>query len=67
MSINRALGSLRYQNTQYEPRGATDVITVRYASHKAQIPILIKHDKQPVLIDPGQGRVENKFFLCRGS
>ena len=63
-SMNRALGSLRYQNTIYEPRGATDVLTVRYGTHKAQIPIVIQHDKQPVLIDPGQGRLEDMVTIC---
>ena len=41
-----------------------DFITVRYGPHKAQIPISIKHPKQPILIDPGDGKLENMVTIC---
>jgi len=34
MSINRALEKMTYKSTKYEPRGSTDVITLRYGYGK---------------------------------
>jgi len=63
-NVNALLETLHYQNTVYESRGATDVLTVRYGTHKAQIPINIEHIKQPVLVDPGRGELSDLVTIC---
>ena len=62
--INGAFEHMSYKSTEYEPKGATDVITIRYGPHKAQIPVEIKFEKQPVLIDPKDGNLEDFVTIC---
>lgn len=64
MSINRALEKMTYKSTQYEPTGSTDVITLRYGPHKAQIPVEIKYPKQTILIDPKSGSLDDMVTIC---
>ena len=33
-SLNMVLETVKYKSVFYEPKGATDIITIRYASHK---------------------------------
>ena len=45
-------------------REARDLITVRYLNYNAQIPITIAHPRQPQLIDPGNGKLEDMVTIC---
>ena len=64
LSLNSALETTRYRSTNYEPRGSTDLVTLRYGPHKAQIPLDIKYRPQPVLIDPKDGSLEDMVTIC---
>ena len=63
-SINQMLEKLKYKSIEYQPTGSTDVITIRYGPHKAQIPLSIRYEPQPVLIDPKSGGLTDMVTVC---
>jgi len=62
--MNEALASLSFKSTRYDPKGSTDVITIRYGPHKAQIPLDIRYPKQPLLMDPKSGSIADTVTIC---
>ncbi|CBY31426.1 unnamed protein product [Oikopleura dioica] len=62
--MNEALASITFKSTRYDPKGSTDVITIRYGPHKAQIPLDIKYPKQPLLMDPKSGSIADTVTIC---
>ena len=56
--------SLSFKSTRYDPKGSTDVITIRYGPHKAQIPLDIRYPKQPLLMDPKTGSIADTVTIC---
>lgn len=62
--LNFALESLKYKSTKYEPKGSTDILTVRFQDYKAQIPIEIRYPQQPVLFNSKNSKLENLVTIC---
>ena len=62
--INRAFEKMTYKSTEYEPKGSTDVMTLRYGPHKAQIPIRIEYKKMPILIDQKSSQLDDMVTIC---